>query len=203
MNMEKFLEPSGYAGRILRVDMSTGRIWSERPEENVLKKYIGGVGYAARMLLDEIPAGTNPLSPKNILLFATGPLTGTQAPGSGSVEACFKSPLTGIWGESRSGGEWGRALKKAGFDFLVIEGKADQPSSIVIEDGNVAIRSAAELVGKSTSEKEKILRQEQLKDNSFEIVSIGPAGEKLVRFACIMTGGCAFGRGGAGAVMGS
>ncbi|MBN1222928.1 MAG: aldehyde ferredoxin oxidoreductase family protein [Candidatus Aminicenantes bacterium] len=193
----------GYGGRILRVDLSKGRVWSENLDENVLKKYVGGVGYAAKMLFDKIPAGSDPLSPKNILLFATGPLTGTQAPGSGSVEVCFKSPLTGIWGESRSGGEWGGALKKAGFDFLAIEGKAEQPSYIVIEDGNAAIRSASGLSGKSTSEKEKILRQEKLNDDSFDIVTIGPGGEKRVRFACIMSGGCAFGRGGAGAVMGS
>ena len=193
----------GYGGGMLRVNLSTGRIRRESLDETLLRKYLGGVGYAAGFLFDAIPAGTEPWDAQNTLLFATGPLTGTRAPGSGSVEVCFKSPLTGIWGESRSGGEWGGSLKKAGFDFLAVEGKAEQPSYIMIDDGNIAIRSAANLSGKSTSEKERVLRQEELHDDSFDIISIGPGGEKLVRFACIMSGGCAFGRGGAGAVMGS
>jgi len=193
----------GYGGRILRVDLSTGRVHRDQCDEISLKNYVGGVGYAARFLFDAISAGTDPLDSQNILLFATGPLTGTQAPGSGSVEVCFKSPLTGIWGESRSGGEWGGSLKKAGFDFLALNGRVDRPSFIVIKDGNVTIRPADSLSGKTISEKERILRQEELNDDTFDIVSIGPAGEELVRFACIMSGGCAFGRGGAGAVMGS
>jgi len=203
MNTGTSFRRPGYGGRILRVDMSTGRVRRDQCDETSLKNYVGGVGYAARLLFDAISAGTDPLDSQNILLFATGPLTGTQAPGSGSVEVCFKSPLTGIWGESRSGGEWGGSLKKAGFDFLALEGRADRPSFIVIKDGNVTIRPAASLSGKTTSEKERILRQEELNDDSFDIVSIGPAGEELVRFACIMSDGCAFGRGGAGAVMGS
>jgi aldehyde:ferredoxin oxidoreductase len=193
----------GYGGHLLRVNMSRGQAHKERIRSDILKNFVGGVGYAARLLYEEIPAGTDPLSSQNILMFSTGPLTGTKAPGSGSVEVCFKSPLTGIWGESRAGGGWGGALKRAGFDFLVIEGKAAQPSYILIKDGKVEIRSASKLVGESTSRKEMILRQDELKDESFDIVSIGPAGENLVRYACIMSGGCAFGRGGAGAVMGS
>ena len=96
----------------------------------------------------------------NELIFATGPLTGTGAPGSGSIEVCFKSPLTGIWGEARAGGEWGSALKKAGYDFLVIEGKAKEAKYIMIHDGKVEIRPAKALKGKSSSQKEELLKMD-------------------------------------------
>ena len=193
----------GYAGKLLRINLSLDKVSEEELNAEMLRKLLGGVGYAAQLLYDEIPAFTDPLSPENKLIFATGPLTGTGAPGSGSIEVCFKSPLTGIWGEARAGGEWGSALKRAGYDFLVIEGKAKESKYIVIHDSIIEIRPAKALEGKSASQKEEILKKDALKDASFEFVEIGPAGENLVNLACIMSKSRAFGRGGAGAVMGS
>ena len=129
-------------------------------------------------------------------------MTGTRAPGAGFAEVCFKSPLTGIWGESKCGGEWSGSLRRAGYDFLVIEGKAKEPKYIVIHNSKVEIRPAEKLKGKTASQKDKFIKEE-LKDENFETAVIGPAGEGLVRFANIMVGGRAFGRCGVGAVTGS
>ncbi|MBN1687242.1 MAG: hypothetical protein JW852_11340, partial [Spirochaetales bacterium] len=192
----------GYAGKLLRVDLTTENIGVEEIDTEVLRQYLGGVGYAARLLYDELEAGIDPLGPQNKLIFATGPLTGTLAPGSGFAEVCFKSPLTGIWGESKCGGEWGGSLRKAGYDFLVVEGSAKEPKYIVIENDEVAILPAEHLKGRTTSEKDRLIA-DGLGDEAFQNVVIGPAGENLVRFANIMLEGRSFGRCGAGAVMGS
>jgi aldehyde:ferredoxin oxidoreductase len=192
----------GYAGKLLRVDLSRGKVTVEEVKPEILRKFLGGVGYGAKLYYDEIPAGTDPLSPQNKLIFTTGPLTGTRSPGAGFVEVCFKSPLGDIWAEAKCGGEWGGALRKAGYDFLVIEGKAKEPKYILIDDGKVEVRPADKLKGETTSQKDKLIKEE-LKDAAFEIAVIGPAGEELVRFANIMVGGRTFGRCGPGAVMGS
>jgi len=192
----------GYAGRLLKVDLSKGKVSVEKVKPEILRQFLGGVGYGAKLLYDELLAGVDPLNAENMLVFTTGPLTGTRAPGSGFIEVCFKSPLTGIWSESKCGGEWGGTLRKAGFDFLVITGKAKESKYIVIDDGKVEIRPAERLGGQATSQKDKLIKEE-LKDEKFDIAVIGPAGEELVRFANIMVGTRAFGRCGAGAVMGS
>jgi len=192
----------GYAGKLLRIDLTKGKVSFEKIKPEVLKEFLGGVGYGVKLLYDELPAGIDPLGPENKLVFTTGPLTGTGASGSGSIEVCFKSPLTGIWGEARCGGEWGGTLKKAGYDFLVLEGKAKEPKYILIDDDKVEIRNAGKLKGKTTSQKDKLIKEE-LMDEAFEIAVIGSAGENLVKFANIMIGGRAFGRCGAGAVMGA
>ena len=192
----------GYTGKLLRVDLTKGEVNVEKVDPELLRKFIGGVGYGAKLYYDEVPAGIDPLSPQNKLIFTTGPLSGTRAPGAGFAEVCFKSPLGDIWAEAKCGGEWGGALRKAGFDFLVIEGKAKEPKYILIDDGKVEIRPADKLKGETTSQKDKLIKEE-LKDAAFENAVIGPAGEELVRFASIMVGGRAFGRCGPGAVMGS
>jgi len=197
------IQQYGYAGRVLRVNLSEERIAVEEINHEILPDFMGGVGYAAKLLYDEIPVGIDPLGSENKVVFGTGPLTGTIAPGAGSIEVCFKSPLTGIWCESRAGGEWGGALKRAGYDFLVVEGRAEGPKYVMVDDDKVEIRPAERLKGKTTSQKEKIIKKEELKDEKFETVAIGPAGENLVRFANIMAGERAFGRGGGGAVLGS
>ncbi|MCK4222101.1 MAG: aldehyde ferredoxin oxidoreductase family protein, partial [Dehalococcoidia bacterium] len=202
MSVASQVEPCGYAGKLLRVDLSQEAVRVEAISPDVLRRFMGGVGYGAKLLYDELPAGIDPLSSENKVVFTTGPLTGTGAPGSGSVSVCFKAPLTGIWGEARCGGEWGSALRKAGYDFLVIEGSAKEAKYLLIHDGKVDIKPADRLKGKTTSQKEEIIKKE-LKDGSFETVVIGPAGENLVKFANIMAGERAFGRCGAGAVMGS
>ncbi|UCD54109.1 MAG: aldehyde:ferredoxin oxidoreductase, partial [Dehalococcoidia bacterium] len=192
----------GYAGRLLRIDLTEGKVSAEKVAPELLRKFLGGVGYGAKLYYDEIPAGANSLSPRNKLIFTTGPLTGTKAPGAGFAEVCFKSPLGEVWAESKCGGEWGGALRKAGYDFLVIEGKAKEPKYILIDDGKVEVRPADKLKGKTTSQKDKLIKEE-LKDEELEIAVIGPGGEELVRFACIMVEGRSFGRCGSGAVMGS
>lgn len=192
----------GYTGRLLRIDLTEGKVSIETIAPDLLRKFLGGVGYGAKLYYDEIPAGTDSLSPQNKLIFTTGPLTGTRSPGAGFAEVCFKSPLGDIWAEAKCGGEWGGALKKAGYDFLVIEGKAKEPKYILIDDGKVEVRPADKVKGETTSQKDKLIKEE-LKDAAFEIAVIGPTGEELVRFANIMVGGRAFGRCGPGAVMGS
>ena len=192
----------GYTGNLIKADLTSGKIKVESVGSEILKEFLGGVGFGVKFLYDELPKDVDPFSPDNKLIFTTGPLTGTKAPGSGFAEVCFKSPLTGIWGESKCGGEWGGALKKAGYDFLVIEGKVNEPKYIVINDDRIEIIKADKLRGKTTSQKDKHIKEE-LRDELFEIAVIGPAGENLVRFANVMVEGRAFGRCGAGAVMGS
>jgi len=202
MRFNRYVNLFGYTGKLLRIDLSKEKYNVEEIDHELLRKYIGGVGYGAKLLYDELPAGIDPLSPENKIIFTTGPLTGTGAPGSGFHEICFKSPLTGVWGETRSGGEWGSALRRAGYDFLVIEGKAQEPKYIAIQDNKVEIIPAGRLKSKTTSEKTRIVR-ENLKVKDIEVVTIGPGGENLVRFANVMCGARAAGRCGAGTVMGS
>lgn len=202
MNENKITSLYGYAGKQLRINLSNEKITVENIDPFIIRKFLGGVGYGAYLLYSELSPGIDPLGPDNKLVFATGPLTGTGAPGSGSVEVCFKSPLTGIWGEARSGGEWGKALRNAGYDFLIIEGKAKEPVWIIIDDKKITIKSAEELRGETTSEKSNSI-DEALGKNMYKSIVIGPAGENLIKFACIMTDHFAFGRAGAGAVMGS
>ena len=114
----------GYAGQQMRIDLATRQVITEPLPAAVLRLYMGGSGYGARLLYDELPAGTDPFSPENLMIIATGPLSLNRIPGGGSVTLCFKSPLTGIWGESRVGSDFGPDLKKAGFDFLIIRGRA-------------------------------------------------------------------------------
>ena len=192
----------GYFGKQLRVSLDSKEVLKENIDASILRKYLGGVGYAARVLYDEIPKGINPLSPENKLIFTTSPLTANRIPGGGSIMLCFKSPLTNTWGESRCGGNFGPHLKSAGYDALIIEGKSDYPVFLVIDDDQVFIRSAQHLIGKKVTEKVQIIHDE-LEDPKISVLCIGPAGEKLVKIANIMFEGRAAGRGGAGAVMGS
>lgn len=193
----------GYAGKILRVNLSSKTVSLEDLTLGDMRKYLGGAGLSAKILYKELPKGIDPLSEGNKIIFATGPLTATNAPGSGSVDVCFKSPLTGIWGESRAGSDWGPALKKAGYDLLVIEGKADQATCLVIDGNKVEIKDAHKLVGQTTSGKTSYLEKELGDD--FEMATIGPAGEHGVLFSSVMfgDGSRAAGRTGAGAILGS
>jgi len=196
------MDAKGYAGKQLRVDLNEKKVNAENINSKIIRDFLGGVGYAAKILYDELGAKINSLGAKNKIIFATGPLTNEKIPGGGSIEVCFKSPLTGAWGEARCGGEFGINLRKAGYDFLIIEGKAVEPSYLVIDNNDVKIRSAKHLQGKLISEKINIIEKELIDDN-FSLMVIGPAGENLVRFSTIMQKGRAVGRCGAGAVMGS
>ncbi len=193
----------GYAGKMLRINLSKKEFEMEMLDPGDARKYLGGAGLAAKILYSELPKGMEPLSEESKLIFATGLLTATAAPGSGSVDLCFKSPLTGIWGESRSGSDWGPALRKAGYDLLIVEGKAKEPVYLTIDNDKIEFKAAEPLKGLTSYEKTSFLKKELSED--FEIASIGPAGEKMVLYSSVMfgDGSRAAGRTGAGALMGS
>jgi aldehyde:ferredoxin oxidoreductase len=191
----------GYQGRVLDVDLTTGRIITSALSRDMAESYLGGKGFGARVIFDQVPAGCDPLSPENILVFATGPLTGTLTPTSGRMEVCTKSPLTGLWLDSNCGGSFGPEIKLAGYDHLIIRGRASEPSLLVIEDDAVSILSALEIWGLNTFETHDWVRK--IYGSTAKSACIGTAGEKCVLLACIMSEQRSFGRGGAGAVMGS
>ncbi|MEM3586062.1 MAG: aldehyde ferredoxin oxidoreductase family protein [Candidatus Jordarchaeaceae archaeon] len=193
----------GYLEKILRVNLTEEKIVVEKLNSEIKRKYLGGAGLAARILYDELEQGIDPLGSKNKLVFATGPLTGTKAPSSGRHLVAAKSPLTGIWGEATSGGFWGSELKSAGFDAIIVEGRSEKPVYLWVKDEEVEIRDASKIWGKSVYQTEDMIR-ENLGDKKIVVSSIGPAGEKLVKIACIMNDKeRAAGRCGLGAVMGS
>ncbi len=193
----------GYTGKILRVDLTKGDFKVESlPTEWVLK-YIGGDGFAARLLYDEVPARTDPLSPENKLLIATGPITGTLWPMSGRTVFVSKAAQTGIWGESHVGGFLGPELKYAGYDMLVVEGRSENPVHISIHDGDLELIDATPHWGMRTDEVTAAMRKHH-NDPDVQVGAIGPAGEQLVRFASVIVNNArAAGRTGMGAVLGS
>lgn len=193
---------SGRPGEILRVDLTrrTHSIESVTPH---VKDYIGGRGIGSKILYDELPPGIDPLGPENILLFNNGPLSGTAVPGSGRVDVSAKSPMNNYHAVTNFGGFWGAELRHAGFAHLIIQGVSETPVYMVIDNDRITIREAEHLWGLDTYATTAELRRE-LGDEDMQILAIGPAGEKLVRFASIITSlGDAAGRTGMGAVMGS
>jgi aldehyde:ferredoxin oxidoreductase len=192
----------GYAGYQLRVNLDRLDTQIEPIDEETSRKYLGGAGYAARLLYDELKPGIDPLSSENIMVLATGPLSLNRVPGGGSIMLCFKSPLTNVWGESRVGGDFGPDLKKAGFDYLIFEGKAADPVYMVVDDQKIEFHNAAHLLGKTITQKTTFIREE-LNDKKISVLCIGPAGENLVKFAAVMSEDRAAGRCGGGAVWGS
>ena len=193
----------GYNGQILRVNLSRGTTSADAVDELFCRKYLGGAGFVSYFLLKELQPGIDPLGPENKLVFALGPVTGVSLPGSGRHCTGAKSPLTGGYAKSESGGFWGAELKHAGYDAIIVEGKAEKPVYLWIHDGEASIREANHLWGKNTRETQAAIRAE-LGDNLVRVAAIGPAAENLVRFACIINGlKDAAGRGGMGAVMGS
>jgi aldehyde:ferredoxin oxidoreductase len=196
--------PYGYMGRILRLDLTSGEIKEQPLDDGLARAYIGGSGLAARILYDETSASTDPLGSENLLIFMTGPLTGTKVPTSGRHAVVAKSPLTGIWGESDAGGSWGVALKNAGYDGLIITGQASRPVYLWFHDQSVEIRDATRFWGLDTYEVDAHLKS--VTDQKASVACIGPAGERQARIAAIMHDGKharAAGRSGLGAVMGA
>jgi aldehyde:ferredoxin oxidoreductase len=193
----------GYQGRTLKVDLTQGKIYEETLDEGFARKYVGGVGFGFRWLYDTVPARTDPLSPKNKLIFATGPLSSINFLGSTGISITTKSPLTGLITDSDMRGRIGGALKATGHDALIIEGKSSQPVFLQVTEDSVDIIEAKDLWGKDIKEThEKILSK--IGDREAAIASIGIAGENLVKYAAIGSDLRNFaGRGGTGAVMGS
>lgn len=191
----------GYNGRILRINLTTENSKTEAVPRKWVQRYMGGRGIAARIYYEELSPKVDPLSPENKLIFFTGPLTGTVVPSTGKYECVTKSPLTGRYLCSNASGFFAPELKKAGYDGLIVEGKAKKPVYIWINDEDVEFRSAKHLSFKTTSETQTTVKEET--NPGSRVMCIGPAGERLVRFACIQSDHRSFGRGGAGAVMGS
>jgi len=193
-----------YAGRILHVDLSTGKVKTEPLKEEMAKQFIGGIGLGIRLLMDYSKPGTDPFSPDNPLIFVTGPLSGTMGPTAGNGYAVVsKSPATGGIAESKAHGFFGPELKRAGYDAVVFTGKSEKLVYVWIDDDSVHLMDAEQLRGKSPYETDVAIREE-LGDHYIRVSAIGEAGEKLVRFASIINDEFrAIGRTGMGAVMGS
>ncbi|MCR4400022.1 MAG: aldehyde ferredoxin oxidoreductase, partial [Syntrophomonadaceae bacterium] len=191
----------GYAGTVLDVDLTAGTVTRTPLEPALCRDYLGGIGFNARVLYDQVPPGTDALAPANILVFSAGTLVGSLFPTASRTEASAKSPLTGLFGTSNSGMFFGIRLKAAGYDALVLRGKAKTPVYLAIEDDRVEIRPADDLWGLDSWQTIEVLEQ---RHRDCEVAAIGPAGENLVRFACIENGRYdAWARTGLGAVMGS
>jgi len=194
-----------YAGRWLSVDLESREIGEERISEEEVRTWLLGSGLAAHLLYEGLVPARDPLDPASPLLVFHGLLTGTFAPAAARSSWCARSPLTGIWCESNMGGHWGAQLRFAGFDGLVVTGRAPAPVYLWVHDGEAQVRDATHLWGSSTFETHDRLRKET--DLRAQVACIGPAGENLVRLAGVMSGGQAHnrtaGRGGMGALMGS
>lgn len=195
--------PYGYCGKILRVDLSGQKLWDEKPDDLFYRRYFGGRALIAYYLLKELKPEVDPLGPDNKLVMATGVVTGGPFPGSGRNSVGAKSPLTGAYGDAEVGGYWGAELKHAGYDAVIVDGRAEDPVYVWVHDGEAEIRDAVHLWGKDIKESERLIKDE-LKDKTIRTAQIGPGGERLVRYACIINDlKHAAGRCGMGAVMGS
>jgi len=194
---------SGWQGKILRVDLAAGEVCTEPLNMEWAGQYLGERGLATKYLYELMAPETDPMSPQNVLIFATGPLTGTMASTSGRYAVVTKGPLTGAIACSNSGGKFGAFLKYAGYDLLIIEGRAASPVYLRIDDDTVEILPADELWGKTVWQTEEWLKAEH-QNPQLKVASIGVAGERGVRYACIVNDlHRAAGRSGVGAVMGS
>ena len=195
--------PFGYNGKILRVGLSKREIKVEEPDEYFYRTYGGGSCLGAYYLLKEMSPGVDPFSPDNIIVFAGSVVNGAPVPGFARSGIVFKSPLTGAIADSQAAGYFGPELKFSGFDAIVIKGKSEKPAYLWVHDGEAEIKDASSIWGKTTGEAQDTIRKE-LGDERIIVAGIGQAGENLVRYACALNNlKHAYGRLGAGAVMGS
>ncbi|HSR11692.1 MAG TPA: aldehyde ferredoxin oxidoreductase family protein [Thermodesulfobacteriota bacterium] len=195
--------PTGYNGKILRVNLSDGSMREENPPESVYRMYMGGSALSSYYLLKEQKPGVDPLGPENMLIFMSSVISGAPLPGLTRYTVAARSPLTGAFGEAEAGGFFGPELKMAGYDGIIFTGRSPKPVYLWIKDGKAEIRDASKIWGKDTGEAEKRIREE-LGDNRIRVAQCGPAGEKMVRYACVVNElKHANGRCGMGAVMGS
>jgi len=193
-----------YKGRMLLVDLTNRSVTTKDFDEETIRKHIGGAGLASRIVWDETNKDTDPLSPENPLMFMTGPLTGTVVPSSSRYVVAGLSPLSGIWGQAHAGGTWADEFRHTGFDGIIVKGKVSSPVYLWIQNSEAKIMDAKHLWGKDTYEVDDLLKKET--DAKASVATIGPAGEKLVKSACVMSDGNvarAAARCGLGALMGS
>jgi aldehyde:ferredoxin oxidoreductase len=197
--------PGGYVGKILRVDLSSGKLSHEGLDEAILKRWVGGVGLAAQYLYREVPPSVEWSDPENRLIWTTGPLAGSGVSGAGTFNVLTKGPMTNMAGSSQANGFFGTYLKFSGFDGIVIQGRSKGLVYLWIKDGKAEIRDGRHLAGKDVWEVEDGLRAELgVKEREVSVFGIGPAGENKVRFACIVGDrGHVAAHNGVGAVMGS
>ncbi len=194
---------NGWAGQRLRVDLTTGKITKEPLSYEYRKKWIGGRGFNSEVIYNEVPANLDPYDPKARVCFGVGPVSGTAAPSTGRVTVSAKSPLTGGFGDANMGGHWGAEVKYAGYDQIIVQGRAKKPVYIWIDDDKVEIRDAGHLWGKFPREADQMIKEE-VGDEDIHIMMIGPAGENMCRFACTFNDVWrAAGRTGTGGVIGS
>ncbi|MBN1400238.1 MAG: aldehyde ferredoxin oxidoreductase, partial [Anaerolineae bacterium] len=192
-----------FHNKILRVNLTEGTIRVDEPGMAYFRRYMGGWNIIADVLLKEVPQGADPLGPENKLVFAPGVLCGLAISGASRSAVGGISPITGGWGASESGGNWGAQLKRAGFDAVIVEGVSPKPVYLWIKDGQAELRDASHLWGRTTKETQEVVREE-LGEPRAELTMIGPGGENMVKYACVMHGlKDAAGRSGMGAVMGS
>src|SRR4030042_268062 len=182
LTRRSFTMMNGWAGTVLRVNLSTRKISKEPLNMDWAHGFIGGRGLNSRTLYSEIKRGTDPLGPDNPLIIGVGPCNGTLVPGSGSLTITTKSPISGLLGDASTRAYFGAELKYAGYDQVIIQGKSDSPVYLWIEDDKIEIRDAPHLWGKFTGETISILYREN-RDPSIAVLCIGPAGENLVKFA--------------------
>ena len=196
--------PKGYTGKLLWVDLTSGKVSTTPLDEETARSFLGGSGLGAKLIRDRLKTIRGPLDPSNPLCFLPGLLCGTMVPGANRTTVCALSPATDAWGEARAGGAWAPMLKYAGYDGAIFTGKAAQPVYVWIENDRVEIRPADRVWGKGFFETDERLLAETQRDAV--VAGIGPAGEKLSRMACVMFEGRyarSAGRTGMGAVMGS
>src|SRR5574341_1732158 len=196
--------PGGYAGRILRVDLTRGKIWSHPWSPEEMRLYLGGAGLGAKILWDEVPAEAGWDHPENRLILATGPLAGLPVWGTGGLSVVTRGAMTNGASCTQANGFFGACLKFSGYDAIVIQGKSSRWVSLYVQDDLVELRDASRLVGKDTWETQDALQAEHgLSGHQMSVYSIGPAGERLVRFAAIQGDyGHVASKNGCGAVMG-
>jgi len=192
----------GWTGTILRIDLSSQKIEKQVSEETLRLQFLGGRGINSRILYQKVGTQIEPLSPENMIILGSGPLSGTNTPSAPRCTVTAKSPLTGILGDANFGGFFAPEMKKAGYDHIIIEGASEKPVYLLITEEGVEFKEATYLWGKSPGETESLVREE-LNDKKVQVVSIGPAGENLVRIACVIHNYNVGGRTGMGAVMGS
>lgn len=200
--MSRAMLYKGYTRKMLRVNLTIHKVCVEEIPNGQLRKYIGGAGLAARMLYDELAPGVDPLSPKNKVIFLAGPLAGTIVPCGSRIGAYTKSPLTSGFFHSSAGGHFAPELKYAGYDGVVIEGASNDPVYLYVDNERVELRDASHIWGEKTDVTQHLLKDD-IGEEEAQLAVIGPAGEHLVRFASVLVGSRALGRGGIGAVLGS
>ncbi len=200
-----FSPMNGYGGRVLFVDVGSGATRVEPVSEGHARALLGGNGFAVRLLLDHVPAGVDPFDPANVVVFSVGPVTDPSVPGNSRACVASKSPLTGLFFDSTFGGRFPATMKRTGWDAIVITGQAREPVYVRVTEDGATLRPARELMGKTT--RDTVHAIQEAEGAASDVMAIGPAGERRVRFACLATywknrEGVA-GRGGIGAVLGA